>query len=402
MAGSDSPRRNYNMTDADLCMFTSNLVNDLTRDLSLVGVFGITSQNISNLKDLGDAFEALPTDIELEIAVMDSTLTKNTKLAEIKESTRNLALRVEMKWGVDSPKYKGLMITGMNNIADNDLLFIARRVHRLLTSFFALLSPTGLTQDMLDDFAVLIDDFEEAKNLQHDNVVARADASKERVLAGNEIYDLVVKYCEIGKRVFVNTDPVKYNCYIIYQPGPGTLTAPQGLRFNFSNLAFYWEMVENASSYNLEASIDGTNFFEIYAATDLVCAYTPVQEGWMWYRVRARNANGFGPYSDVLKQGYYSGIFLPPPSNLAVELVSGTTNSVKFTWAEVPSATNYKISKSIVAVGDGVGASGYIGDSTETQYIETVDSGHRYYYHVAAENNNQNSPASGDVFIDVS
>jgi hypothetical protein len=102
-----------------------------------------------------------------------------------------------------------------------------------------------------------------------------------------------------------------------------------------------------------------------------------------------------------LQQGYYDGAFLPPPENLAVELVSGTTNSVKLTWDVVPSAVRYLISKSEVAVGAGFGAYGYIGDSFVNEYIDTVDSGHRYYYHLNCENNNQSSPVSGDVFIEL-
>ena len=40
-------QRVYNMMDADLIMFTSNLCNTMTRDLSDLGVFGVTSLNVS-------------------------------------------------------------------------------------------------------------------------------------------------------------------------------------------------------------------------------------------------------------------------------------------------------------------------------------------------------------------
>ena len=50
-------QRNYNLTDAELCMFTSNLCNFLTRDLLDFASFGVTALKIAALKALGDAFE---------------------------------------------------------------------------------------------------------------------------------------------------------------------------------------------------------------------------------------------------------------------------------------------------------------------------------------------------------
>ena len=65
----NSNRRNYNMLDAELCMFTSNLCNFMTRDLSDLAIFGITTAKIASLKALGDAFELFPSDGMLEVEV---------------------------------------------------------------------------------------------------------------------------------------------------------------------------------------------------------------------------------------------------------------------------------------------------------------------------------------------
>jgi hypothetical protein len=188
-----------------------------------------------------------------------------------------------------------------------------------------------------------------------------------------------------------------------YGGGAHVLPAPTGLRFDFPTLTFYWNEVGGATSYSLEYSPDGiVDYVEIYNGSALEYGYTPPVDGWTFYRIRCRSAAGYSEYSTILQQGYYTGAFLPPPENLAVELVSGTTNSVKLTWDVVPSATRYLISKSEVAVGAGFGPYGYIGDSFVNEYIATVDSGHRYYYHLNCENSNQSSPVSGAVFIDVS
>jgi hypothetical protein len=55
-----------------------------------------------------------------------------------------------------------------------------------------------------------------------------------------------------------------------------------------------------------------------------------------------------------------------------------------------------------VAVGAPVGTNNYLAQADTNEYIDVVDSGYRYYYHLTAENGNQWSAISGDVFIDVS
>jgi hypothetical protein len=397
----DSVNRIFSMSYADLIRYCDNIHGFMVRDATQFALFGISALLTTGFKTKIDDFIALPQDVALEADEINTTQAKSTLANELRIMLRAFATRAKLAFGETNGNYKRFHSKELSRMPDANLYLFGGVVMEAATDLLTEMASTGLTQDMIDDLTDKNEEFRIALAAQSAAIADRDNAAHNRVIKANELYTLLVRYCDVGKEIWYETNEAYYNDYILYAPSAGSLSAPQGLRFNFSNLAFYWDMVEHASSFQVEASLNGSDYFEIYSGSDLECAYTPVQEGWMWYRVRARNANGFGPYSDVLKAGYYAGIILPPPSNLAVELVSGTTNSVKFTWAEVPSATNYKISKSIVAVGDGVGASGYIGDSTETQYIETVDSGHRYYYHVAAENRNQNSPASSDVFIDV-
>ena len=393
--------RNYKMTDGELCSFTSNLCNILTRDLTSLSIFGMSAPKIAALKTLGNAFELFTTDEVYLAHIIAATETKNAVIANLREEIRNMVLRCQIKWGANSSQEKALSVSNLSKLNDDSLLVTARRVHEQMTVFLSDLSGLGLTQDLLDDFEDLYQSFEDAINNQKDKVNERDIKTKERIKNGNELYDVVSNYCEIGKRVFEMSDPARYNDYIIYvTSSPGSLTAPTDLRFNFLQLKFFWEMVDNASSYQVEASTDGSNFFEIYAGSDTECAYTPIQENFMWYRARARNANGFGPYCDVLKQGYYAET-LPPPSNIQIEIISGSTNSIKLSWSEVASSTNYKLFRSTVEIGSGAGTFVFISQVETNEFIETVASGHRYYYHLTAENGNQWSVISSNVFIDV-
>ena len=215
MALSNAPR-NYNMSDAELCMFTSNLCNTMTRDLTDLADFGITAPKIAALKALGDAFEVLPSDEVLLAYVIAATEAKTALAESVKETIRNMVTRCQIKWGVDSWQEKSLGVKGMNRFTEDSLLIAARRTHTQMTTFLPELADTGLTQAVLDAFEAMNDELEAAKNEQFDRVSAREIATANRIEKGNEMYSLDATYCEIGKRVFAKTDPAKYKDYIIY------------------------------------------------------------------------------------------------------------------------------------------------------------------------------------------
>ena len=110
-----------------------------------------------------------------------------------------------------------------------------------------------------------------------------------------------MKYTEFGKRAFANSDPAKYNEYIIYTSSAGSLKPPTGLKYLLEHNTAVWDVVENATSYELQYSPDGSDWSEAYGGADNMVHYFPPQSGTAFFRCRARNANGFGEYSEVLK-----------------------------------------------------------------------------------------------------
>ena len=335
MALSNAPR-NYNMSDAELCMFTSNLCNTMTRDLTDLADFGITAPKIAALKALGDAFEVLPSDEVLLAYVIAATEAKTAKAELVKEAIRNMVTRCQIKWGVDSWQEKSLGVKGMNKYTDDTLLSAGRRVHSQMTTFLPDLADTGLTQAMLDDMDDLNEEFEVAKNSQYTKTSERENDTEIRINKGNEIYSLVSTYCEIGKRVYAKSDPAKYNDYIIYSAAsPGSLTAPTNFSFDPVILDLTWDAVDNATSYEIQSSTDGTNFTEYWTGPGTDCTLSEIPSTLVYYRVRARNAGGYGPFSSVIEYNFT--IPLTAPLNLGFAVATST-----FTWSPVATATGYE------------------------------------------------------------
>ena len=329
-------KRNYTMLDAELCMFASNLCVRLTRDLSDLSTFGIQASSITALKALGDDFEAFPSDDTYYGEMLLATQTKNQLADQVRESIRNMALRVQLKWGANSPQYKTLGDMAVSKFSDEVLSGIADKILGRMNVYLADLASTGLTQQDIDDYEELIESYEEALNSLSSAIELRDIKAKERILMGNELYSFVVNYCEIGKRVYEKSDPAKYNDYIIYTTtSPGSLTAPQNFMFDPVNYEFTWSAVTNATSYEFQESPDGVNWSEYWTGADTHCFYEEDPTTVIYFRCRARNASGFGPASDTIMYDFAP--VLVAPSNFNYN--SGT---YYFTWNAVPNAEYYE------------------------------------------------------------
>lgn len=223
-------RRNYNITDADLCMFVSNFCNIATRDLIDFENFGLNIAKIDNLRALGDEFERFPSDAVFVGDIMIATENKKALRERVLETIRNMAIRVEAKWGTDSAKYRRLDLKAPSKLPEDSLLVATRDVHSKMTEYLGDLGDLGLTQQMLDDFEDLNEQFELSMNMQADALAARDTKTVERIQKGNELYNLVSMYCEIGKRIYANTNSAKYNDYVIYSSATISKKRPKTLK----------------------------------------------------------------------------------------------------------------------------------------------------------------------------
>ncbi|MCX6156050.1 MAG: hypothetical protein NT007_18025 [Candidatus Kapabacteria bacterium] len=293
-------------------------------------------------------------------------------------------------------------ITGMNNFSEDKLLVTARSVHTIMISFLSDLASTGLTTGMLTAFATANDDYEAARNAQNTAINERDNKTEERIAAGNALYAKVSNYCDVGKRVFASTNQAKYNDYVIYGAGGtgGALTSPANFAYNFSTNTFSWDAITNATSYQIEASDNGTDWSEIYADVSLTFIYTPSSGVSKHYRVRARNAGGFGDFAAELLFTYYASLAAPP--DMAISLTGpGLPLTINVNWGAVAGATSYRVYESIVAVGAAAGIYNQIAEPATNSYSEASVENKRYYFYVVAKNSYRESASSAVVMVDV-
>ncbi len=216
----NSTMRKYRISDAELCMFASNLCNTLAKDLPELIKFGLSGEKIVEFKALGDAFEIFPTDRVLVGDIMMAAEEKNELRNKVLETVRAMAMRVKLRWGANSGNYKRLDLQNPTLLTADLLLVTAMSIHSKITEYLPDLGSLGLTQTMLDEFQSLNSQFENALNKLHDTTVLRDEKTKERIAKGNELYGLAAAYCHIGKMIFRETNPPKYRTYIINRSSP--------------------------------------------------------------------------------------------------------------------------------------------------------------------------------------
>ena len=397
-----SDMRDYRMLDAELCMFTSNLCNDLTRDLTDLTPFGLTAPKIAALKALGDAFEVLPPDDVFIGELMIATAAKNALLEQVKETVRNMALRVEMKWGSGSGQYRTLSVVNMNRFTEDMMLVTARNVHARMTAYLSDLTDQGLTSAMLTAFAALNESFEVARNTMVTKVETRDTKAQERVAKGNELYSFVVIYCEIGKRVYAAANPAKYNDYVIYGgSGGGSLTAPADFNYDAVTNLFAWAAVANATSYEISFSENHVDWLPLWTGTDTEYFYIPTVGVSTEYRCRARNSGGFGDYCSAITVIFNQPLPAPVSVSVTTDMSLPPNIYIVLNWGLVTGATYYKVYESVVEFGQPAGIFTEIGNFVPNTMRKLAIRNRRYYYKVKACNESASSGESAVVVIDV-
>lgn len=209
--------RNYNITDAKLCMITSNLCNLMERDLLDFMTLGVNEEKIEELRDLGNNFEVFPNDGTFIGDVMIANEDKKAIRAKIIEVIQQMGMRIKAKWGRNSSQYRRLNLSNPNQFNDGNLLINSRSIHSKLGEFLPDLEEFGLTEEKLLEFENLNQEFEIAIKHFDDIVAMRDEKTLERVNLGNQLYDLVVRYTNFGRILYNKKSPAKYNDYIIYR-----------------------------------------------------------------------------------------------------------------------------------------------------------------------------------------
>lgn len=209
--------RKYHMPDSTLSMFAGYLIVLMKRDAALFAARGVSSDDIAAFENLTNNFKVLNQD-----SYYQATLYGD---AEMKRYIRKKALAkllfvsgfFEQMWGRYSSEYKLLRIKKINDMPDNDFLITCYNVATIASDYLPTLSAIGLSQSDIDALASDAREFEDKMNVIAYNKALRNQYTHQRVQLANELYSFVKQYCTVGKLIWYDVDPSKYDNYLIYR-----------------------------------------------------------------------------------------------------------------------------------------------------------------------------------------
>jgi hypothetical protein len=316
--------------------------SEFVLDLALFTAFSpsFDADFASDFLDLIEAADTIPTNQE----DLNNQVILSTAVEEQMVVARSIYQELLVYIGLAVPNSETALLAFGNNMYEKaryspqKLVNLLQLAHRNANStvYKAALIAAGFLQTDIDSLETIATELNTRYNVQQDYLQHTYSRTEERTIAFNAVWDVMVKINAASKIVFKDS-PAKIEFYLLYQASTpiGTLTAPTNFEFNNGTLIFDWHAVENATSYELESSTDGTNYSSYWTGTELSCTLTEIPSTMMYYRVRARNAGGYGPSSDVIQYDFH-----PPlvaPSNIVL-----IPHLSQFMWGNVISATSYE------------------------------------------------------------
>ena len=209
--------RQYNFPDADLYVQCLERIRYAHRDIQHFEHYGYGLERLKTFKAICDKFRKLPDDDELVGDQMITTEKKYNAAEKLKTAIRSLMTRVAMKYSNRSGRYRKFGTAKLGDMTDAQLLFCGRRVARVARQQIDFLAEVGVNENVIKRITDAARDFENALNIQQDRVAERDISVERRIEQGNKLYQELVTLCNIGKDIWAEKDPVKYENYTIYE-----------------------------------------------------------------------------------------------------------------------------------------------------------------------------------------
>jgi ribosomal protein L17 len=209
--------RQYNFPDADLYLLCMERIRDAHRDLAYFEQYGYSLDRLKGFKALCDQLHTLPDDDELVGEQMLMTEKKDAASEKLKTAVRSLMTRVAMKYNNRSGRYRKFGTAKMGDMTDAQLLFCGRRVVRVARQQIDFLAEVGVNETQIQRVVDAHQEFENALNIQQDKIADRDISVERRIEQGNKLYMELIVLCNIGKDIWAEKDPSKYESYTIYE-----------------------------------------------------------------------------------------------------------------------------------------------------------------------------------------
>jgi hypothetical protein len=208
--------RAYNISEADLYVTCMDAIRAAQRDREMFAQYGYGQERLKAFIALCEQFQGMPSDDELVGDQMICTEKKDQAAEKLKTAIRSLMTRVAMKYHDRTGRYRKFGTAKLGDMSAPQLLFCGRRVARVARQQIDFLADVGLNENVIQRVLDACTAFENALNIQQDKLHDRDIGVERRMEWGNKLYQELVVLADIGKDIWAERDPHKYEQYCLY------------------------------------------------------------------------------------------------------------------------------------------------------------------------------------------
>lgn len=297
--------KKYAMSNAELMGYTLHLISYVKNDLSDFATFGVTEADIEALTEALNTFRDFPSDEAFTAMAMRARMNRDEARKEVLEKIKHIALRFVLAYKNEESPYSNLDMWELGRQTDDVLLARARKLGEVLPLYEEKLQYYGQTPAVTASYITTVKEFEDAIASFIEATADRSTGARNRIIAGNDLYDRVSRLTSIGKMLYQAKDKQQYQKYVIYGT-PTTKSAPDAPEnlIRTTDDTLEWAPVKDATSYTVFAAPEGGTEWEKIATIKTESFLLPKTLGAskMQFKVRARNAHGNGDFSAVVGQ----------------------------------------------------------------------------------------------------
>ena len=211
----------YRISDAEMVLLSLEIASQMKVDINKFMDYNITVDKVNAFIDKVNQFEQYNNYSQSVVDYKIVSEDKKKLIATLLKSFKEMALRVEIKWGKKSIKYKQLELSKLHHLRVPELYTKLRTNIKFIEDHLVELIDLGLTMEMIDSVTDMLDELMIMINEQAKELNQSKETTRIRRQLGNEIYKQLSYYSLIGKTIWKDLNPAKYNSYKLNQTKVG-------------------------------------------------------------------------------------------------------------------------------------------------------------------------------------
>ena len=188
----------------------------VARDILEFVKYGYPETLATTVKEKTEAFKAILPDMFYEGQKTLATSAKDEYKERLISMLDEIGFKAKLALGAKSKEYATFRFSGITRLNDKELVQYSKHVCKTAEFFKDVLATRNITEEDIKNTMAVTNNLDDAIDAQTEAIALREQMSVERLKKGNELYELILELCEVGKRIWDGRNEAFYHDYVLY------------------------------------------------------------------------------------------------------------------------------------------------------------------------------------------